>query len=86
MERFIFSKGSDTSFASPGRLATSVGAATDARLFGSSAMLREPTNSAEGSDGPLAAQAESIAASASATARPTIESTTLINPTPFWGL
>src|SRR5262249_24622306 len=77
-ERFIFSKGSETSPASPGRLAMPVGGAPDG--FGFSVASREPTSVAEGKEGPLAAQAESIAASASATAHSTMESKTLITP------
>src|SRR6478672_8698876 len=79
VERFIFSKGSETSASSPGRLATSVGAEIDASLFGLSDASREPTNAAEGNEG-AAAQAESIAASATVTARSTMESKTLIIP------
>ena len=48
--------------------------------LGFSIASREPTNAAEGNEGPLAAQAESIAASATATARSTMESKTLIIP------
>src|SRR4029079_15160236 len=80
VERFIFSKGSETSASSPGRLATSVGAEIDASLFGLSDVSREPTKAAEGNEGPLTAQAESIAASATVTARSTMESNTLIIP------
>ncbi|MGA8434455.1 MAG: hypothetical protein WB713_06630 [Methyloceanibacter sp.] len=86
VDRFIFSNGSETSAASAGRLATSVGAPIDASLLGLSDVSPEPTNAAEGNEGPLAAQAESIAASVTPTARSTMESNTLINPTPFWGL
>src|SRR5262245_57720204 len=78
MERFIFSNGSETSPASPGRLATSVGGATDG--FGFSVASREPTSVAEGNEGPVAAQAESIAASTIATAHSTMERKTLITP------
>ena len=46
----------------------------------------EPTNAAEGNEGPLAAQAESIAARATATVRSTMESNTLIDPHPILGL
>src|SRR5262245_53231773 len=76
MERFIFSNGSETSPASPGRFATSVGGATGG--FGGSSAAAEPTSGAEGNEAAVAAQAQSSAASASTTAHSTMERKTLI--------
>lgn len=58
----------------------------DAVLFGLSDVSFDPTSVAEGKEGPLAAQAESITASTSATVRSTMENKTLITPDPVLGL